>query len=163
MVIGVTTGPAGDSAWWGLLIIAGAGAVGGLFNALLSDNGFALPTRDERTGVLRIGFLGNVMIGALAGAVTWGLYGPAKDVVLYGPSGTGALVYNISLSSLIGAVLAGVGGARVITSEVDKRFLQKAAGDAAASNADPEKAVAIATASPTAAFDLATKLPKPKA
>ena len=159
-LIGVTTGSAGDSVWWGLLIIAGAGAVGGLFNALLTDNGFVLPKRDERTNVLRAGFLGNIMIGALAAAVTWGLYGPAKDVVVYGTSPMkAALVYTISLTSLAGAVLAGVGGARVITGEIDKRFLQKAAGAAAASNANPETAVDIATATPTAAFDLATKLP----
>jgi hypothetical protein len=38
---------------------------------------------------------------------------------------------SLTLPALVGAALAGAGGARVITSEVDKQFLRNAATDAA--------------------------------
>ncbi len=51
-----------------------AGLVGGTINALLSDNGFVLPKQTE--GIFHPGWLGNALIGGVAAAVSWSLYGP---------------------------------------------------------------------------------------
>ena len=65
--------------WNLLLIICAAGAVGGIVNALMTDNGFVMPLRETTDGatIIRPGFFGNVVIGAVAAGISWGLYGPA--------------------------------------------------------------------------------------
>jgi hypothetical protein len=65
------------SLWVPGIIIAGAGWAGGLVNALLTDNGFHLPSyvHAESARVLRPGFASNLVIGATAAFVTWGLSG----------------------------------------------------------------------------------------
>jgi hypothetical protein len=45
-----------------------AGAVGGVVNALMSDNGFVLPKTAH--GIIRPGYLGNVLIGAVAAGIS---------------------------------------------------------------------------------------------
>jgi uncharacterized YccA/Bax inhibitor family protein len=77
------------SIWLLALIIALAGAVGGMANALLTDNGFIrwkVVTVNETT-VWRPGFLGNVLLGAIAAFISWGVYGrySGVDVVGKGP------------------------------------------------------------------------------
>jgi hypothetical protein len=62
---------------------------------------------------------------------------------------------GISLASLVGAVLVGVGGARWLTNEVDKNLLKAAASKAASSQADATAAQKIALASPVQALDIA--------
>ncbi len=63
--------------WICTLLVAAAGAVGGLINALVTDNGFVLPTRCARYCVpwrslqygdrcsVRLGFLGVLWFGRL--------------------------------------------------------------------------------------------------
>src|SRR3978361_2198112 len=119
--------------FWLLLAIFAAGAVGGIVNALISDNGFALP-RKEPTGqgggdIIRPGFFGNILVGGVAAAISWGLYGPLATQCIVGcpaptagaGAGPGAAV---TLASFVGAMLVGVGGARWLTNEVDKRLLK---------------------------------------
>lgn len=63
---------------WGLMgVVFAAGALGGLINALMSDNGFGLPRTHDVNGVSvwRPGVIGNVAVGAVAAFVSWGLYG----------------------------------------------------------------------------------------
>lgn len=107
---------------WVLLgIVFGAGGVGGVVNALITENGFVLPRREWVNGVavLRPGFLLNVFVGGVAGAVSWGLYGPfASRHVIGGPE-AGDL--GLTLAALVGAVLVGVAGARWLTSEADRK------------------------------------------
>jgi hypothetical protein len=65
----------------------------------------------------------------------------------------------LSVSSLFGAVLVGVGGARWLTNEVDKNLLQAAAAKAAvAQPAPPAVAQQMALASPAQALDIANSL-----
>jgi hypothetical protein len=64
-------------------------------------------------------------------------------------------LHNLSLSALAGAVLTGVGGARIITSEVDKRLLKAAAAEAAGAQPDAGKAAQIASANPASALNIA--------
>ena len=61
-----------------LLLIAGAGATGGLLNAGLSGAGLMLPEVVNLPGgdAVLPGFLGNVFVGAVAALLSFGLYGP---------------------------------------------------------------------------------------
>lgn len=152
--------------WTILLTVCGAGAVGGVINALISDNGFALPQAkkvEDGISILRPGFLSNVFIGAVAAGVSWGLYGPLATYIILGSDK--ALASNppegvwLSVSSLVGAVLVGVGGARWLTNEVDKSLLQAAATKAAvAQPAPPAVAQQMALASPAQVLDIANGL-----
>jgi hypothetical protein len=60
------------SLWWIILMGCAAGAIGGVVNALMSDNGFILPRAEEGEGfsVIRPGYLGNVLIGAVAAGIS---------------------------------------------------------------------------------------------
>ncbi|MFG2178352.1 hypothetical protein ACGFLS_06480 [Streptomyces abikoensis] len=126
--------------------MAAAGALGGVVNALLSDSALVLPR--ERAGILQPGFLGNALLGSFAAVVTWGLYGPLKEAVLLGSRPLGEPPVNMTVTALVGAALTGVGGARVVTAEVDKRYLRSAGANAALTPADPRLATALRTASP---------------
>ena len=111
--------------WQCALLVATAGAIGGVLNALLSDNGFILPRR--KAGILCPGFLSNVLVGTLAAVTSWGLYGSGAGVELAKTAAAGAARVEISLTvgALAGALLVGLGGARWLTNEVDKRLLKE--------------------------------------
>ena len=102
-----------------------------MINGLLSDNGFILP-RTEQLDQLRIvhpGFLGNILIGIVAAGLSWGLYGPLSMTPIFSPL---PVTESLTLSALVGAVVVGIGGARWITNEIDKKVLRVAASKAAA-------------------------------
>jgi hypothetical protein len=143
------------SLWILAIIIAVAGAVGGLVNALISDNGFLLPSyvRADPARVLKPGFVGNVAIGAAAAFVTWGLYGRWAGAAIAGaaPDSNPAKFYE-TLAGMTGAFLAGIGGARVLTAEVDKQILRLTASKAVTSGADPSNAGTVAVATPAEAL-----------
>ena len=145
------------SIWILLAIICAAGAIGGLINALLSDNGFLLPCMQQvdGSGIVRPGFVGNILLGIAAAALSWGLYGPLSAFELFNPPST---TLSFTLSSLVGAALIGVAGARWITNEIDKKLLTAAASKAAAAPPAPEEARQIAAASPAKALEIAQKL-----
>jgi hypothetical protein len=154
---------------WSILgAVCFAGAIGGLINALLTDNGFALPQSkklDDGVSVLRPGCLGNILVGAIAAGVSWGLYGPLATFDIIGTKE--ALKSNppeeisLSLSSLAGAILVGIGGARWLTNEVDKTLLKAAASKAITAPASPEAAGLMALATPAGAWDIAERLQAP--
>lgn len=121
-------------------IVVFVGALGGVINALLSDNGF-LKWRWETVDGRRIwrpGAVGNVIFGAAASLVSWGLYGPFSQYVLLPlqevPEDPRRGFY-LTLATIVGAFLVGIGGARALTSELDKRVLS-AAAKAATAQAD---------------------------
>ncbi len=146
--------------WKYMAIIFVSGAVGGMVNALLSDNGFILPQREaqDNSRIIRPGFLVNVFIGGIAALVSWGLYGPFAEVFIIGGTNDPDIgTMGLSLSSLVGALLIGIGGARWLTNEVDKKLLRAAAGKAASGQANDQKAVRISTASPAEAFKIAAE------
>jgi len=151
------------SIWLMLLYVFLAGAVGGVVNALVTDNGFPLPRRepvDGDTAIVRPGWLGNVLVGAVAAVVSWGLYGPLSGYLVAGTPE--ALAANpapgrvgLSLASLVGAVLVGVGGARWLSGEVDKSLLRAAAIRAAGAQPSAAAAQQIAVAHPAQALQVA--------
>lgn len=111
--------------WVCALLIVIAGAVGGVVNALLSDNGFILPRRVKE--IVCPGFLSNVLIGALAAFSSWAAYGSAAGVELAKTAAARSERAEISLtfSAFGGCLFVGVAGARWITNEADKRLLKE--------------------------------------
>ena len=148
--------------WLMLGIICIAGAIGGIINALLTDQGFVKPYKQRNEGVkiYRPGFLGNILTGAIAAGISWGLYGPLASHVILGLSATtsGPPATGLTLSSLVGAVLIGVGGARWLTNEADKNLLRTAASRAASAKPSADAAERIAFASPAEAVEIASEL-----
>ena len=142
-------------------IVMLSGAVGGIVNALVSDNGFIKPS-EETAGdvvIIRPGFAGNILLGATAAFISWGLYGAFSNVVVWGAtSGIGTEEVAVSISSIAGAVLVGIGGARWLSNEVDKKLLRTAAVTAAASKASFDDSQKIAKATPAQAFNIAKKM-----
>jgi hypothetical protein len=92
-----------------------SGVCGGFVNALIAEGGLKSSHRKKLSdgGSIWIpGWQGNLLIGGIASIVIWGLYG------------------NIHMShdeevirQAIGGLLAGAGGGRIITNEVEKRLL----------------------------------------
>jgi len=64
------------------------------------------------------GFLGNVGIGAITALVLAGLYSPLALVQIGAETGA----YQLTVGGLMGALLSGIGGARLLTNEVNRRF-----------------------------------------
>lgn len=95
-----------------------AGAIGGLVNEYLSEGGFAAPRRfADAKGRTRLdpGVLGAVVVGALTGIAFWGLYNPSASFAST----------RIEVRPVIGALLAGVGGSRVLTGFVEGYISEK--------------------------------------
>lgn len=153
--------------WLMLGIICIAGAIGGIINALLTDQGFVKPFKqrnDNDVKIYRPGFLGNILTGSIAAGISWGLYGPLSSyviVTLATPTEPPALTGGLTLSSLVGAVLIGVGGARWLTNEADKNLLRTAASRAASAESSPDAAARIENASPAKAVEIASELKQP--
>jgi hypothetical protein len=140
---------------WGLLVIVFvAGLVGGTINALLSDNGFVLPKYTE--GILRPGWLGNALIGGVAAAVSWSLYGPLAAVPIIAGAGAEATPKgDLTLAGVGGAILVGIAGARWLSNEVDKTLLRATAVAAAKKLPSENQITAITTGSPASALQAA--------
>ena len=64
--------------WICALLITTAGAIGGVVNALMSDNGFILPRLKK--GIMCPGFISNIFIGALSAFSSWSFYGSGASV-----------------------------------------------------------------------------------
>jgi len=105
--------------------------------------------------------LGNILTGSIAAGISWGLYGQLSSfviVTLATESESSALTGGLTLSSLVGAVLIGVGGARWLTNEADKTLLRTAATRAASALPSADAAAQMVFASPTQAVKIASDL-----
>ncbi len=146
VTVSTTTAP---TVWAILGCIAAAGMVGGFFNAMAVKPGTFLhmPSfRKAHSGdLVQLGFLSNMLLGGFAAVISWGLYGPLKDAVLVGTN-PGALPANLTVTALVGAAVAGAGGTRVVTNEIDKRILKTAAVTAAGANKSSSLATRMAAA-----------------
>jgi hypothetical protein len=115
-----------------LFVVAAAGALGGLANALLSGATLALPGVISVPGgyALVPGFLGNVFVGAVAAFISFGLYGPFVAVPILradpGKSDSPPPPLALTLGALVGAILVGFSGGRWVTAEADKQLSQAA-------------------------------------
>ena len=100
-----------------LLVVLISVTVGGLANAYIQDGGFKLPgfqTLADGERILKPGFIGNMFVGAIAAVVMWGLYGTPKPA---------AGVQWQWAGHVAASILAGVGGSRVLTAQVEKRVI----------------------------------------
>jgi hypothetical protein len=113
--------------WTCATLICLAGGVGGVINALLTDNGFVLPSRVA--GIWCPGFLTNILIGSFSAFASWSFYGSGASVDIAQFSERAQI--SLRFSALAGAFLVGVAGARWITNEVDKRLLKESVREAA--------------------------------
>lgn len=108
---------------YAILLIVGVGMVGGFINAFLTDQGFALPKLDRLPNgqrILRPGFAGNVVVGRVTAVVLAGLYSPLGTVEI---GASNAANLHLTIGSLAAALLS-IGGARLLTQEVDKRYTE---------------------------------------
>jgi hypothetical protein len=119
--------------WVCALLITVAGGIGGIVNALLTDNGFVLPRRES--GVLCPGAFSNILVGGFAAFASWAFYGSGASIEL--AAVTTRTEISLRFSALAGAFLVGVAGARWITNEVDKRLLKESVKVAANNKALP--------------------------
>jgi hypothetical protein len=107
---------------WAILLIVAFGMGGGFINAFLNDQGLTLPTIDRLPNgrkIWRPGFGGNVLIGGVTAIILAGLYSPLGTVEI----GTSHLPpVHLTIGSLAAALLSGIGGARLLTQEVDRRY-----------------------------------------
>jgi hypothetical protein len=106
-------------------LVCACGGIGGLVNALLAGD-LHLPHREGN--LYNPGWIGNVVIGAVAALVFWGLYGPMAKLAIVGPASDGAKVI-FTVAELAGSVVTGIGGGRILSSEVEKKALAKMKDD----------------------------------
>jgi hypothetical protein len=110
--------------WTCALLISTAGALGGVTNALVTDNGFLLPYEVRGTRAIWCpGFISNVLVGAFAAFSSWAFYGSGAGIELGGL--TERTEISLRFSALAGAFLVGVAGAKWITNEADKLMLKE--------------------------------------
>ena len=107
--------------WTCALLITIAGGIGGVVNALLTDNGFIKPRLIHN--IWCPGFISNVLIGSFSAFSSWAFYGSGASVELSQLAERSAI--SLRFSALAGAFLVGVGGARWLTNEVDKKLLRE--------------------------------------
>ena len=93
-------------------IVGGVGAVGGLVNCAIAGE-FVLPQKDPNQRLWRPGWIGNVIVGAVAALVVWAMYGPLASYDFAQPEATKPL--TLTLSQLFVSVLIGLGGGNILT------------------------------------------------
>jgi hypothetical protein len=121
--------------WTCALLITVAGGIGGIVNALMTNNGFILPRWTHN--VWCPGFISNILIGAFSALSSWAFYGSGASIELAQVSERTSI--SLKFSALAGAFLVGVGGARWLTNEVDKRLLKESMVKTAENNISAER------------------------
>jgi len=99
------------------LVVTLAGGAGGMANSYISQGGFALPilfsdARGRR--VLDPGVLGSIFIGMIAGIALWAFNNPSASFA----------DTDINPGPVVGALIAGVGGGRFLSSLVERSQLE---------------------------------------
>ena len=103
-----------------ILWLLAVGTVGGLVNCIL-NGGFPLPHLDRKTKVWRPGWLGNVLLGMVA-AVVWGM---SNLATFYEFPAKAPADLRLTPALLLGALLAGVGGAHFLKGRTQKALLDR--------------------------------------
>lgn len=103
-----------------VLFLFSAGLVGGIVNAFLESEGFILPGTDALVNgrtIWRPGFVGNVAVGGIVALIMAGFYSPLGAEDFLAPA-------HLDLRALAGALISGIGGARLLTQEINRRYDQ---------------------------------------
>lgn len=107
-------------------LIALAGGAGGAINRWISGNKNKSPAGNivgkDMTNMVPSNWPASVVLGAIAALVSWLLYGPLTNYVVIATSGTSSSqpVGGLSLASLAGALLVGMGGGRFLSDLAEK-------------------------------------------
>jgi hypothetical protein len=103
--------------------------MGGLVNAVLGEKGVSLPyiATVEGSPVFVPGFVGNILVGAAAALISYGLYGPFANSALISGKNRAAEAdstppADLTLAALAGAILVGYSGGRWMTVEANNQF-----------------------------------------
>jgi hypothetical protein len=134
---------------WAILVVAVGGACGGFANVFIGDSGLHLPKIEN--GVFLPGYLGTVVVGALAGLGSWCA---AKSIVIFG----GTPAFTFSTSDIANALIIGFGGAKWFKSEIEKDVLQKTAAVVANKQPDAAASAAMAGSTPYEALKIALNM-----
>ena len=148
------------SIWVPLGVILMSGAIGGIINALFTDNGFIMPREEiaDKVSILRPGVVGNVLLGSIAAFISWGLYGAYSGAIIFGSVAGQDAEVSLSLSTMSGAILIGIVGAKWLTNETDKRLLKTAAVTAASAKPSLEDSKRMLLSTPAQTFNLAKNM-----
>ena len=95
--------------WQLMLLVVAMGAAGGLVNCAIAGE-FMLPKTHD--GVWRPGWIGNVLVGAVAAFVVTGTNGQFSNLVL---QGTSEPALTATWSQIAGALVVGLGGGNILT------------------------------------------------
>jgi hypothetical protein len=129
--------------WICALLICISGGIGGVVNAFISGNGFALPRRVK--GVFCPGAFSTVVTGAFAAFASWAFYGSGATIDIADSTARP----HLQMPALAGAFLIGVVGAKWITNEADKSLLKESVKVAAKKEKmSPEKMEAMTSGTP---------------
>jgi hypothetical protein len=143
--------------WLPVVLAFVAGALGGILNALTTDNGFIFPkfaTVSDGARIWRPGALGNLIVGAIAAVVSWALYSPSAGLPV------GDFRAELTWAGFASAVLVGVGGARWLSAEVDKMLLKGATAVASTKKENLQLASKISALAPAAVLEAAVAAPQ---
>jgi len=135
---------------WAIVIVVACGAAGGFVNVFIGDSGLHLPRIVN--GVLQPGFLGMVVVGAIAALGSWAA---TKAIVIFGTQGQQV---PFSSGDIANALMIGFGGAKWFKSETEKDVLQMTAAIAAGKQSDAGAAVTIASGTPNQALAAALNM-----
>ena len=103
--------------WQIILLIAGCGAIGGIVNCAISGE-FNYPRFDTAAKVWRPGWIGNVLVGAVASVVVWGVYGPLESYDLLAGEMAGV---HLTVAQLLTSLVIGLSGGKILTLMAEKQ------------------------------------------
>jgi fructose-specific phosphotransferase system IIC component len=101
---------------WLMFWVFLAGLVGGLINAYFAEQGLKMwkfETLPDGSKIFRPGFVGNVIVGGITALILTFLNYPQPEIT------TNAIM---TVQQFVGALAAGVGGARILSQEIDLRY-----------------------------------------
>lgn len=123
-----------------VLVVSGAGGVGGLTAYLASGGLRKKLALDE--GPSETGFVGTIVLGAVAAVLAWAVQSPRESIALTAKLAD-AQVPN--LGDLVAAIGVGLAGAKWLAQSYQAKFYRFVGTQAALKDADTDVAVAIAT------------------
>ena len=100
-----------------IVLVAAVGALGGITNCAIAGE-FVLPRRDPATGIWRPGWVGNVLVGAVAAIFVWGMNGPQA---LYDLFSTETQSIHFTVAQLVSSIAVGLGGGNILTQAAQKQ------------------------------------------
>jgi hypothetical protein len=98
------------------MVVSLCGAVSGFVNALLEGD-LRLPHREDDS--YSSGWIGDVLVGAVAALVLWAAYHPSSRFAVIGESISDTKGI-LTIAEMAGSIVAGIGGARLLSGKVKK-------------------------------------------